>query len=241
MPRTNPIASVMALALASLLFVPRPVMAQNTGFAGVVKDTGGSVLPGVTVEASSPALIEKVRTTVTDGQGRYQIVDVRPGLTRSRSACLDSPPSSVKAWQLSASFTATVNAELRVGTIAETIVVSGVVTDRRHPQCRAATCAHRGGPGGAPDCALDADDGRIDSRHDCDRGERPRRSGCRRPIGRTRPTAHPWQPRRRHDDSIGRHAVQFESGGRIHAGLHVESGRGAGCTSTQWAPCRRTR
>src|ERR1700674_3804141 len=52
---------------------------QESGTAGVVKDTSGAVLPGVTVEAASPALIEKVRTVVTDGEGRYNIVDLRPG------------------------------------------------------------------------------------------------------------------------------------------------------------------
>ena len=53
--------------------------AGASGIAGVVRDTSGAVLPGVTVEAASPALIEKVRTVVTDGEGRYNIVDLRPG------------------------------------------------------------------------------------------------------------------------------------------------------------------
>ena len=52
----------------------------NGSIAGVVKDASGAVLPGVTVEAASPALIEKVRTAVTDGQGLYRIVDLRPGV-----------------------------------------------------------------------------------------------------------------------------------------------------------------
>jgi len=52
---------------------------QSSGIAGVVRDTTGAVLPGVAVEAASPALIEKVRTAVTDGQGLYNIVDLRPG------------------------------------------------------------------------------------------------------------------------------------------------------------------
>src|SRR5437867_4898389 len=54
--------------------------AQTTGLGGVVKDTTGAVLPGVTVEAASPALIEKVRTATTDSQGLYRIVDLRPGV-----------------------------------------------------------------------------------------------------------------------------------------------------------------
>ena len=52
----------------------------QSAIAGVVKDTTGAVMPGVTVEASSPALIERVRSVVTDGQGQYKIVDLRPGV-----------------------------------------------------------------------------------------------------------------------------------------------------------------
>jgi hypothetical protein len=68
------------VALACILCVPPAALAQQTSaIAGVVRDTSGAVLPGVTVEAASPALIEKVRTVVTDDQGRYNIVDLRPG------------------------------------------------------------------------------------------------------------------------------------------------------------------
>ena len=67
------------LGLAGLLLLPVSASAQST-IAGLVTDTTGSILPGVTVEAASPALIEKVRTAVTDGQGRYSIVDLRPGI-----------------------------------------------------------------------------------------------------------------------------------------------------------------
>ena len=71
--------SVAALGIA-LALVPVTASAQQaSGIAGVVRDTSGGVLPGVTVEAASPALIEKVRTVVTDGEGRYNIVDLRPG------------------------------------------------------------------------------------------------------------------------------------------------------------------
>ena len=66
---------VFALTIALL---PAAAFAQGT-IAGTVRDTSGAVLPGVTVEAASPALIEKVRTAVTDGNGQYQIVDLRPG------------------------------------------------------------------------------------------------------------------------------------------------------------------
>ena len=66
-----------AYALA-LIFFPAAVFAQGS-IAGTVKDSSGAVLPGVTVEAASPALIEKVRSAVTDGDGQYRIVDLRPG------------------------------------------------------------------------------------------------------------------------------------------------------------------
>src|SRR5262245_45421758 len=59
-------------------FVPAVVYGQAS-IAGVVRDTSGAVLPGVTVEAASPALIERVRSVVTDGTGQYRIVDLRPG------------------------------------------------------------------------------------------------------------------------------------------------------------------
>src|SRR5712691_5933949 len=68
------------VVVAGLLLVAGTVSAQQaSGIAGVIKDASGAVLPGVTVEAASPALIEKVRTVVTDGDGRYNIVDLRPG------------------------------------------------------------------------------------------------------------------------------------------------------------------
>src|SRR6185436_13631789 len=59
---------------------PHLAFAQTTGIAGVVRDTSGAVLPGVTVEAASPALIERVRTATTDAQGQYKITDLRPGV-----------------------------------------------------------------------------------------------------------------------------------------------------------------
>ena len=78
-----PVRPVVTLGflVAVLMFSATGLLAQGqTGsIAGVVRDTSGAVLPGVTVEASSPALIEKSRTVVTDGQGRYTIVDLRPG------------------------------------------------------------------------------------------------------------------------------------------------------------------
>src|SRR5436190_6819586 len=71
--------AVSGLALAFVVLTPRVMFAQS-GFAGVARDSTGAVLPGVTVEAASPALIEKARTVITDGEGQYKIVDLRPGV-----------------------------------------------------------------------------------------------------------------------------------------------------------------
>src|SRR5262249_48085829 len=92
---------------------------------GVVKDTSGAVLPGVTVEVSSPVLIEKTRSAVTDGSGQYRIVDLRAG-TYSVSFTLTGF-STVKrdGIELSGSFVATINADMKVGAVEETITVSG--------------------------------------------------------------------------------------------------------------------
>ena len=71
--------NVVTLCVCVVL-LPTAVFAQGATLAGVVRDTSGAVLPGVTVEVSSPALIERVRSTVTDGTGLYRIVDLRPGV-----------------------------------------------------------------------------------------------------------------------------------------------------------------
>src|SRR5215217_1074991 len=74
-------AVIGAMVLATALMVPSLSSAQTgSGIAGVVKDATGGVLPGVTVEASSPALLERVRTVTTDSQGLYNITDLRPGV-----------------------------------------------------------------------------------------------------------------------------------------------------------------
>src|ERR1044072_7505330 len=72
------LSATLAAAFVLAVFLPTSALAQAS-IAGLVRDRSGAVLPGVTVEAASPVLIEKVRTTVTDGNGRYQIVDLRPG------------------------------------------------------------------------------------------------------------------------------------------------------------------
>jgi hypothetical protein len=109
-----------------LLLVPVMAAAQSgSSIAGLVKDATGAVLPGVTVEASSPALIEKIRTVVTDAAGQYKIVDLRPGIYTVTFSLTGFTTVKREGIELTASFTATVNADLRVGSLEETITVSG--------------------------------------------------------------------------------------------------------------------
>jgi hypothetical protein len=102
-----------------------PAVASAQAIAGVARDTTGSVVPGVTVEASSPALIEKVRTAVTDGQGVYQIGDLRPGAYVVTFTLSGFSTVRREGIELTTGFTASVNAELRVGNVAETLTVTG--------------------------------------------------------------------------------------------------------------------
>jgi hypothetical protein len=110
------------------LLSPRAASAQQaaaSGIAGVVKDASGAVLPGVTVEAASPALIEKVRTVVTDGEGRYNIVDLRPGAYVVTFSLTGFTSFRREDIELPSGFTATVNADMKVGALAETVTVTG--------------------------------------------------------------------------------------------------------------------
>ena len=106
------------------------ILAANTAnaqsaLAGVVRDASGGVLPGVTVEASSPALIEKVRTVITDDAGQYRIVDLRPGVYEVTFTLPGFGTVTREKIELISNFTATINGELRVGTVEETVTVSG--------------------------------------------------------------------------------------------------------------------
>src|SRR5437867_170527 len=77
--RRGALGGLVVLVLALAPNLARAQGGTSGGIAGIVKDTSGAVMPGVTVEAASPALIEKVRTVVTDERGEYKIVDLRPG------------------------------------------------------------------------------------------------------------------------------------------------------------------
>jgi len=111
-------------ALIGFLAVAATASAQSS-IAGVVRDSSGAVLPGVTVEASSEALIEKVRSTTSDGNGLYRIVDLRPGVYVVTFTLPGFSTFKRDALELGSEFTATVNADLRVGSLEETIVVTG--------------------------------------------------------------------------------------------------------------------
>jgi len=92
---------------------------------GVVKDASGAVLPGVTVEVSSPALIEKTRSAVTDGTGTYRVVDLRPGTYAVTFTLTGFSTVKRDGIELTGSFNATINADMKVGALEETITVTG--------------------------------------------------------------------------------------------------------------------
>lgn len=122
MPRR--ITVVVFVSVALLALAAARADAQSA-LVGVVRDASGAVLPGATVEASSPALIEKVRTVVTDDSGQYRIVDLRPGVYKLTFTLPGFGTVTREGIELISSFTATINAELTVGSVEETVTVSG--------------------------------------------------------------------------------------------------------------------
>ena len=106
------------------LALPATALAQGS-ITGVVKDTSGAILPGVTVEAHSPALIEKLRTAVSDGSGQYRIVDLPPGVYDVMFTLSGFKTVRREGIVLQGTFVAQVNGDLQVGTLEETIIVSG--------------------------------------------------------------------------------------------------------------------
>jgi len=111
--------------VALLLVLPRNVWAQAASIAGIVKDTSGAVMPGVTVEAASPALIEKVKTVVSDDSGAYRLVDLRPGTYTVTFSLAGFASFTREGVTLTAGFTAPVDAVLKVGGLEESVTVSG--------------------------------------------------------------------------------------------------------------------
>jgi carboxypeptidase family protein len=119
------VACVCVALFASVVLSGHASAQQASGIAGSIKDTSGAVVPGVSVEASSPSLIEKVRAVVSDGDGRYNIVDLRPGTYTVTFSLPGFNTLKREGIQLSAGFTATVNADMQVGSLEETVTVTG--------------------------------------------------------------------------------------------------------------------
>ena len=113
-----------AMLLACALLFPALASAQAS-LAGTVRDASGAILPGVTVEAASPVLIEKVRTTVTEGNGQFTIVNLRPGTYTVTFTLPGFQTIRQDAITLTGSSTTTINAEMRVGAVEETVTVTG--------------------------------------------------------------------------------------------------------------------
>src|SRR5262245_29118579 len=113
------------LLVVSLLGCLPSLAHAQASLAGVVRDTSGGVLPGVTVEAASPALIEKVRTATTDNNGQYRIENLRPGTYSVTFTLAGFAVVKREGVALSGTATASVNADMRVGALEETITVTG--------------------------------------------------------------------------------------------------------------------
>jgi Carboxypeptidase regulatory-like domain len=112
------LAFVGAVLLSSVAYAQSAII-------GVVKDSSGAAMPGVTVEAASDVLIEKVKSAVTDGDGAYRIGDLRPGTYSVTFSLTGFKTFKRDGLQLPSEFTATVNSELGVGSLEETITVTG--------------------------------------------------------------------------------------------------------------------
>src|SRR6185369_2667284 len=114
----------VVFVLACAVLLPAAAFAQAS-ITGAVKDGTGAFLPGVTVEASSPALIEKVRTVITDGSGQFRIVDLRPGTYAVTFTLPGFNTFKRDGIELTGALTATVNADMKVGALEETVTVTG--------------------------------------------------------------------------------------------------------------------
>lgn len=119
-------AVIFVLVGVCSLFAAVTVHAQGTSaIAGVVRDTSGAVLPGVTVQASSSALIERTRDVVTDENGRYNIINLPGGIYNVTFTLTGFSTITREGIELTANFTANVPVEMKIGTLEETLTVSG--------------------------------------------------------------------------------------------------------------------
>ena len=120
--------TVRFVAMLAQVLVPAVVWSQTVGvgaIAGVARDPSGAMLPGVTVEAASPALIEKVRSVATDDSGQYKVVDLRPGTYTVTFTLSGFATLKREGLEVVSGVTVPVNAEMKVGDLQETITVSG--------------------------------------------------------------------------------------------------------------------
>ena len=115
----------VACLVAALVPGVARAQGERASIVGVVQDSSGAVLPGVTVEAASPALIEQMRSVITDTSGRFAIVDLRPGTYSVTFSLSGFKSTKREGIVLSGSFAATVNGTLEVGAMEETITVTG--------------------------------------------------------------------------------------------------------------------
>lgn len=117
---------VRTFLIAAVVTIGWPaIAAAQSGIAGQVRDTTGGALPGVTVEASSDVLIERTRSVVADGEGQYRFVDLRPGTYSVTFSLAGFATIKREGVSLPADFVATINTEMRVGSLEETLIVTG--------------------------------------------------------------------------------------------------------------------
>ena len=195
---------LIILVVAVLCASATRASAQGAGgIAGVVRDPSGAVMPGVTVEASSAALIEKVRSVVTDADGQYKIIDLRPGTYTVTFTLPGFSTVKREGIELSANFTAAVNADLRVGGLEETITVSGqapMVDTQNVVQQKVVTQELLAVGPGQPQQLRGADTRGLTF----DRRRRQQRQRFRRDL------QHPRLAQRRRASPDRRHAVEFD-------------------------------
>lgn len=117
--------TIRCFVFVTLVLAPAFAMAQTSTISGTVRDASGGVLPGVSVEASSPALIEKTRSTVTSSSGTYSIVALRPGTYTVKFELPGFTTVIREGIELTSDFTATINVDLKVGALEETLTVTG--------------------------------------------------------------------------------------------------------------------
>jgi hypothetical protein len=118
-------AKVSLTILVTALCLCAPAVARAQSLAGTVRDTSGAVLPGVSVEAASPALIERSRSVVTDANGQYQIIDLRPGAYAITFSLPGFATVLRQDVEVTGAGVTTINADMRVSGVQETITVTG--------------------------------------------------------------------------------------------------------------------